>query len=380
MKMRRLGVSIVAGTLVCSVLGSSTLTTYATPSSEELLEEQDELESELAELETQLTEILSNISTLEETITAKEEEILRAGEEYETAVAEKDAQYEAMKVRIQYMYEQSTSTAMIESIIKSTSIMDLLNKVEYVTSVYEYDKNMLDTYEETVAYVEEVQLSLDEELNELEVLEEEAAAQKTQLAALIAAAESEIAYLDEEIQAAIEAEEEAERIAAEEEAAAAEAAAAAAAQAQAQAEAEAEANGTTDSDSSSNSSSSSSGSSSSLVTNSSSVIVQAAASYIGVWYQWGGTSYSGIDCSGLTQAAYAAAGISIPRTATDQRLNGTVVGYSISDAQPGDIICYSGHVGIYIGDGYLIHAPSTGRQVCIQAAWSTGFICVVRYT
>jgi cell wall-associated NlpC family hydrolase len=89
-----------------------------------------------------------------------------------------------------------------------------------------------------------------------------------------------------------------------------------------------------------------------------------ARSKIGVPYVYGGTGNGGYDCSGLVQAAYKAAGISLPRVTTDQFAAGPKV--STSNLQPGDLVFfYSGisHVGIYIGNGEIIHAPRPGKTV-----------------
>lgn len=93
-------------------------------------------------------------------------------------------------------------------------------------------------------------------------------------------------------------------------------------------------------------------------------IVQIARKYIGVPYVWGGSSPSGFDCSGFTQYVMRSAGISIPRTTTEQYQMGTSV--SKSDLQPGDLVFLKdtyrtgiSHVGIYIGNGQVIHASSS---------------------
>jgi peptidoglycan DL-endopeptidase CwlO len=102
-------------------------------------------------------------------------------------------------------------------------------------------------------------------------------------------------------------------------------------------------------------------------------VVADAEQYLGVPYQWGGTSpTTGFDCSGLVQHVYADLGISLPRTSQEQVTAGTPVD-SIADAQPGDLVFFEpgasgpGHVGIYIGNGQMIDAPHTGTDVRIQA-------------
>ena len=83
-----------------------------------------------------------------------------------------------------------------------------------------------------------------------------------------------------------------------------------------------------------------------------------ACQFIGNPYVWGGTSLTnGADCSGFTQQVYKHFGINIPRVSGDQRYAGVEVPYS--EAQPGDLICYSGHVAIYTGNGGIVHASSS---------------------
>ena len=92
------------------------------------------------------------------------------------------------------------------------------------------------------------------------------------------------------------------------------------------------------------------------------IILQAAESRLGCPYVWAATGPNAFDCSGLTQWCYRQAGISIPRVDTSQRAAASSV-LPVSEAQPGDILWMSGHVGIYMGGGAYIHAPQPGDVV-----------------
>ena len=98
-------------------------------------------------------------------------------------------------------------------------------------------------------------------------------------------------------------------------------------------------------------------------------IVNTAMKYLGVPYVWGGTSPRGFDCSGLVQYVCRKNGISVNRVAADQIRNGTRV--SKSNLQPGDLVFFGKgrihHVGIYVGNGNMIHAPQTGDVVKVAS-------------
>lgn len=97
-------------------------------------------------------------------------------------------------------------------------------------------------------------------------------------------------------------------------------------------------------------------------------IINAAYSQLGVPYVWGGTSPgSGLDCSGLVQYCHRVAGISLPRVAAAQGGGGMAV----SNPQPGDCVCYGYHIGIYIGNGQMIHAPEPGDVVKISNVYGS---------
>lgn len=109
------------------------------------------------------------------------------------------------------------------------------------------------------------------------------------------------------------------------------------------------------------------------------VAVAFAKSKIGMWYQWGGTGDPSYDCSGLTQAAWMAAGVQLGRTTYDQVTDGYAVPAILADLQPGDLIFYNGneHMAIYVGNGVVVHAPTTGQQIQ-YAPWNLLPIDAVR--
>ena len=102
-------------------------------------------------------------------------------------------------------------------------------------------------------------------------------------------------------------------------------------------------------------------------------LVTAAEKYIGVPYVWGSANpATGLDCSGLVQRSMADIGVKVPRVARDQAKVGTAVS-SLAAAKPGDLLVFNGgsHIGIYVGDGKMIHAPKPGKHVAVRAVYET---------
>lgn len=106
--------------------------------------------------------------------------------------------------------------------------------------------------------------------------------------------------------------------------------------------------------------------------------IRAAESQIGVPYQWGAEDPGvGFDCSGLTQWSWGQAGVGLPRTANDQY--DATARVPLAGMEPGDLVFwgsggYAQHVGIYVGGGDVVDAPSSGQDVQIQPIWSNGLL------
>lgn len=118
------------------------------------------------------------------------------------------------------------------------------------------------------------------------------------------------------------------------------------------------------------------------------LVVSTALDQIGVPYHYGGTTPNGFDCSGLVQYSYAQAGIVLPHSTSELIKAGPRISYA--DAKPGDLLFFSfrdrrrpsQHVGIYLGDDKMVHAPVTGGRVQIvnadESQWTSRFVGAVR--
>ncbi|MGN0350582.1 MAG: NlpC/P60 family protein [Roseburia sp.] len=349
---------------------------------------QQELESEMNEYDAQLLSLLTDMDILQGDIEAKQGEIDQANLDLEAAKETEASQYEAMKVRIQYMYEVGDSSIWT-AIIGASSITDLLNRVEYVSEVYDYDRKLLVSYQETVQQVADLTEQLNIEMAEMEELELNYEEQQTELESVIAALSAQMDDFDSQLAEAKElasqyaatiqeqntviAAAEEEQRKREEAAAAAAAAAAASGSSSSNTATETSGGGSSGSGSSSGSGGGNSGLTDSglnppfTTSVSGSDVVAYASQFVGNAYVWGGTSLTdGADCSGFIQSVYAHFGISLPRTSLEQRSVGQEVSYA--NAQAGDIICYAGHVAIYMGNGRIVHASSPTNGICYGTA------------
>ena len=134
--------------------------------------EKEDVEAQISGLTSQIAEIMASVSLLEDEIADTEEQIKQAQKDYDAAKEKEDAQYRAMKKRIQYLYEKG-ETSYIELLMAAKSWSDMLNKAEYVQEIYTYDRNMLDDYAATVKQVAALKESLEEQKSELQAAEYE---------------------------------------------------------------------------------------------------------------------------------------------------------------------------------------------------------------
>ncbi len=167
---------------------------------EALEDEKQEAEEAREALAAELSEILEQMEEQQEKITAKEAEIDEITEQLVQAQVDENDQYEAMKLRIKFMYENGDEQ-MIQILFESENMSDFLNKAEYFSTVSDYDREQLEIYQEIVAQVKEEEERLQEEYDELEELQNQLIEQQDRLEELISDKEGEINALEEDIQA-----------------------------------------------------------------------------------------------------------------------------------------------------------------------------------
>lgn len=354
-----------------------------------LQDEQDLIEEEISDMDAELVNLYTEISVLEDQIleqegkiSEKEAEIEVAQEEFEAAEAEEKRQYEAMKERIRFTYEQGESSY-IELLLSSGSFSELLNRAEFIEEVSAYDDKMLAEYQAIKQKVADMKAKLEadrealvEEKEALEADKASLAEQQSYLNGILAQKKAVSANYDAEIAAAknraaqfkqqiaadtkkIEQiqEEERRRLAAQ------------------------NSSGTKATASNPNSARTIEAAQAVVAQSGGSSNGKSIASYacqfIGNPYVSGGTSLTnGADCSGFIYRLYADYGYRVPRTSSQLRNVGTGVSYS--EAQPGDIVCYEGHVGMYIGGGMIVHASTQRTGIKVSNAQYRPILAVRR--
>lgn len=356
-----------------------------------LQDEQDLLEEIISDLDSELLNTMTEIGLLEEAIAekeadiagketdiaGKEADILVAQAEYDEAKKQEGKQYADMVQRIQYVYEQG-DTDYLDLLFSAESFSGLLNQTSYMEAIYAYDQKMLADYKQTSEMVKELWNQLEADKAQLELDKVQLETEKAQLETDRADMESQKVYLD-----GLLAKKKAESDNYE----------AQIARAKQQANAlkvkiqqeQAELKRLEQEQQKQNAASGKyqvSQSLESVISNASGSdlgkqIARYACQYIGNPYVWGGTSLTnGADCSGFVYRVYKDFGYNISRTSYSQRSEGTGVAYA--DAQPGDLICYDGHIGIYIGGGYIVHASSQKTGIKVSKATYRTIVAVRR--
>lgn len=361
-----------------------------------------EVAGEITVLDTQLVDILTSISICEDEIAAKEDEIDLVKEELEDAEEREVSQYEDMKTRIRFMYEKGEQ-AYLQIFLEASDFSEMLNKASYVEKLYEYDRELLLEYEATKQEIASIKEELELEEADLLISQRELKEQKDYLEVLIAEKRATVANFDTQLaqaqQEAIsyknllkEQNEQIKRLEEEE---------------REKREKERELQNTDETllasavqdggnnnyrdagvmqqpegenDGGSQAASGDDGGGNAPAGGGSGLGQQIAdygCQFIGNPYVYGGTSLTnGTDCSGFTRGVYAHFGISIPRDSTSQRFAGKGVSYE--EARPGDLICYAGHVGIYIGGGQIVHASTERTGIKISNATYRTILAVRR--
>ncbi len=392
----------------------------------DIKDEQAEISAGLAAANEELVGLLASIDLIEADIEDTEEKIVQTQKEYDEAKLQEETLYEAMKLRIKYMYEKG-ELSYAELLLQAQSFNDLLNKAGYAESLYEYDRKKLNEYvtakNAAEAYGEELaeakseletsQYELEEEQKYTEQVIADYKKQYANFDVQLAKAKQEAAVYTAQLQQQtaqirdLQAKIDEKEKEVKDTAKAAEAAASKEAEELAKKKAEEEAakkaekaannpeentnndDDNTDLASATEASSQSSSEASSTQTSSQSApapsgsatgsnIANYACQFVGNPYVAGGTSLTnGADCSGFVYAVYKAFGITVPRSSYSQAQYGREVSYD--SAQAGDVIYYGGHVAIYLGGGRIVHASTARTGIKYESATYRTILTIRRF-
>ena len=358
-------------------------------------------------LEEELVRLLALKDILESDMEELKTQIQGADRDYRQAEEKRQRQYDILKKRIQFLYEEWDITY-LDILLKAKNIGDVVSQTEYFRQLYEYDQEIIQRYEKLKQEAAGKKELLEEKQSQLEVMEEENESQQKELEGFIEARKTEsssFALELEEAQAraaqaagevirkteeirilrARQEEErirqEKERIRQEQESAGREPGSAGQASGAAGREPGAagwEPGAAGREPGGAGRESGGAGTAGGRPVKSiggtefGRNVADYALQFVGNPYVYGGTSLTGgTDCSGYTQSVYRHFGVSIPRTSGEQAGFGREIPYE--DMEPGDLVCYSGHVAMYIGGGRIVHASSRkeGIKVSNDPAYRT---------
>ena len=434
--------ALIASVAVSTLFVTTAFVTpvFAEPENQvETLENQkSEVEAQADSVNSQLVSLLVSYKALQQDIENQQVRIGEVGQDLAVAQENEQKQYEDMKLRIKYMYENGDAS-FAEAILTATSYSDLVNKSEYVEKVHGYDRNKLMEYVQTKEEVANLKTELEGEQADMEVMAQEMNSQKTNLESTLTQMRAQIADFDSQLASAqAEADAKVARMQEEQQIAQSKSENQAGNVSSANQVVSAANTGTTKptggntapstgntttpstgntgaqkpaggntTPSTGNTTTPSTGNVSTTTpsagntgtttkpsTGSSSntskpgnasagqKIANKGCEYIGNPYVYGGNSLTnGIDCSGFVQQIHAKFGISTPRNSTSLRYGGKAV--AVSDMMPGDVVCYEGHVAIYIGGGQIVHAsnskPYPAGGIKTSNAYYRTIVAVRRY-
>ncbi|NMM62537.1 glycoside hydrolase [Clostridium sp. P21] len=318
---------VIALTLVATMNG----TVLASPLSDNLQitqvqQQKQELETKVEKLDNQITEIIKQIDGNKKSIEKTTADIKLAGQELANAESNIKGQQDVFNKRIRTMYINGTDSY-LDVILESNNLSDFISKVDTIRKIVGYDGKIINDLKEKKDTIAKKKEALINENNKLLALKADNEKQLASFNSTRGEQKNLIASLDTKEQALkdVDVKSQVEKYSA------------------------------------------------SLPTlsrgaaSSASAIVAYASTFQGVPYAWGGNGPSSFDCTGFTCYVFAHFGISLERVADQQQQQGTYV--SRDELQPGDLVFFGSpahHVGIYVGDGCMIHAPHTGDVVKIS--------------
>ena len=351
-------------------------------------------------MEEELVRLLALKDILESDMEELKTQIQVADRDYRQAEEKRQRQYDILKKRIQFLYEEGDITY-LDILLKAKNIGDVVSQTEYFRQLYEYDQEIIQRYEKLKQEAAGKKELLEEKQSQLEVMEEENESQQKELEGFIAARQKESSSFALELEAAQaraaqaagevirkteeirilrarqeedRIRQEKERIRQEQESAGREPGSAGQESGGAGQASEAAGREPGGAGRESGGAGTAGGRPVKSIggTEFGRNVADYALQFVGNPYVYGGTSLTGgTDCSGYTQSVYRHFGVSIPRTSGEQAGFGREIPYE--EMEPGDLVCYSGHVAMYIGGGRIVHASSRkeGIKVSNDPAYRT---------